>query len=157
MANWQAVQNALSTGVTQGYAIGGRGKGLALGIKKVADMLRTERESGTKAQINILGEINKAKIKQAFTTPKYGEKAKEFEKFKSGLKAKKEPKKDYLLKLPPATRERGFLRKDLSKNTFKVIGNIKTKQDLEELIQNREEYQRAGTDIQYILNYFTGK
>ena len=69
MANWQGLQNALSTGFTKGLAMGGRNRGLALGMKQVADDLRTQRENQKKLGQYILGQILGIKIKQALKPP----------------------------------------------------------------------------------------
>ena len=40
--------------------------------------------------------------------------------------------------------------------TLVTVQNIKTKQDLEELLENRTEYEAAGVNIQAILDHYIG-
>jgi hypothetical protein len=68
-------------------------------------------------------------------------------------------KKDFLFKLPPKELSTGsFLGigggPAYNQPTFDVMQNIKTKQDLEELIQNREDYEAEGVNIERILEFW---
>ena len=49
-----------------------------------------------------------------------------------------------------------FFRKaqpGISDNTWKVMNNLRTTADLNEFFRNRDAYQQAGVDIQYIMKY----
>ena len=41
--------------------------------------------------------------------------------------------------------------------TLLVINNVKTKQDLEEILENRERYEEENVDVQKILDFFTAE
>ena len=72
----------------------------------------------------------------------------------------KPKKQDYLFKLPPKEKKgkfMGIFGKEQSEGTFKVLQGVKTKQDLEELIENREAYEAEGVDVGEILEYFMEK
>ena len=74
-------------------------------------------------------------------------------------------KQNYLEKLPPITNEmivtkKGFLgmgrqtEPQWTANEFKVIQNIKTKEDLAELRRDWQKYQQAGVSAQKIIDWF---
>jgi hypothetical protein len=71
--------------------------------------------------------------------------------------AEKADKLDYMLKLPPESPEKTWFRRRYNDDTFTVMGNVKTKQDLEELVQNREAYESQGVNVREIIRYFTEK
>ena len=77
-------------------------------------------------------------------------------------------KKEYIMKSPP-DKVKGFFGssledvqkkldegKDLNgkEKTLLVMQNVKTKSDLEDLIENREQYINEGVDVNYVLEYY---
>jgi hypothetical protein len=87
----------------------------------------------------------------------------------------KPKKKEYLFTIPPGEMDKpGWFtgkatvekarekarkgeRLDSAEATLLVMQNIKTKEDLEELIEKSEEYARQGVDVQKIIDYYTQK
>lgn len=74
------------------------------------------------------------------------------------LGVSEKPKKErYLYKLPP-TGKGGFLgmggRNEITQKAFQ---NIKTQSDIDELLEQREAYEKAGVDVQSILEHYAGE
>jgi hypothetical protein len=77
------------------------------------------------------------------------------------------PKLEYrppVQEIPPAVKAgllMGMRNPEISigfnKETMTVVNNIKTRQDIEELIANREAYENAGVDVEAVINYFSVK
>jgi len=90
MANWGQVGNQLTQGFQIGQATGGRLKGVGQAIAKVADRLRSQRETGeaTTQALDVLGKTEQ--IKRMYNPPEWKpttrEEAMAFEKEKYGVK-----------------------------------------------------------------------
>jgi len=91
MANWGQVGNQLTQGFEIGQKTGGKMSGVGQAIAKVADRLRSQRETGEamKTQLDLLGQTEK--IKAMYNPkgyePKTQEEALAYEGAKAGLKA----------------------------------------------------------------------
>jgi hypothetical protein len=73
--------------------------------------------------------------------------------------AEKAERLDYMRRLPPESPEKeawfkGWRRR-YNDETFTVMGNVKTEQDLDELTRNREAYEAQGVNVREIIRYFT--
>ena len=90
MANWGQVGNQLTQGFEIGQKTGGKMSGVGQAIAKVADRLRSQRETGEamKTQLDLLGQTEK--IKAMYNPkgyePKTQEEALAYEKAKAGIK-----------------------------------------------------------------------
>ncbi|KKN59222.1 hypothetical protein LCGC14_0544490 [marine sediment metagenome] len=90
MADWRAVQAGLGRGFERGFATGGKLGGIGSAIKKVANRLKSQRETGEALETLGQTEEIKQKIKAKYTpTPAYKpttrEEALEFERAKVGI------------------------------------------------------------------------
>jgi len=80
-----------------------------------------------------------------------------------GFKSPTKPKQDFLIEQPPAKNKKvgGFFgigaKPEFNEIEFKTISEIKTKQDLQELITDRKKFEDLGIDVQKLIDFFRTK